>query len=246
MFDFKGTFNASQFERFVAFAKEHLHEVSNRISHLNAEVGRVGVITVVYDSAGVPTGYKADPPNSYIGRLLAAYEVLGGDVLYDLQVRPRSQPVFLRRGDEVSSPKILSNGEPLPEKALADAPSAILVGSLRGWVAETISRRETLERKIRRSLDYSDQLLEEVEVLKRIVSSVETSGSLEKLVADVRTLLSDKTYRAIADDKGRDPYGKFVRAPFTAYEPGPARPAPEGVGVQRGEGGYLVYGEGIS
>jgi hypothetical protein len=243
LFDFAGTFNGSQIARLGGFAREHVHEASARAAHLRAEATRVGTLVLLYDQAGNPVGYKASPSNSYVGRLVAAYEVLGGDVLHDLQVRSRSNPVFLVTGDEVSAPKIFSNGEPLPEKALADAPSAKLVSGVRGWIGGVVARREALERKVRRAIDYVDQLLDEADALDRVSGPPEDASSLEGRLAAITSLLADRTYRAIADDKGKDPYGKLTRAPFTAYDPGPGRAAPEGVGVERGEAGYLVYGD---
>ncbi len=242
MFDFGGTFNKSQLDRLASFVREHAHEAEAFVAHLEAELSRVGILSVIYDAAGNPIGYKASPTNSYIGRLVGAYEVMGGDVLHDLQVRPMGSPVFLVAGDEVSDPKILSNGEPVPERVLADAPSSKLVASIKRFSAGPIARRDYLERKVRRTIDYADQLLEQIAVLRSMAGGSEDEASLEGLVQAVNLLISDKTYRAIADDQGRDPYGKLSRAPFTSYDPGPDRTAPEGVGVERGEAGYIVYG----
>lgn len=245
MLDFLGTFNRSQFERLVAFAREHTHEVAARIQHLEAEATRIGAIGMVYDAAGNPTAYKVYPPESYLGRLVAAYEVMGGDVFYDLQIRAKAAPVFLRSGTETESANLFSNGEPVPEKALADAPSAKLVGNIRGWMSGVLERRDRLERKIRRAVDYADQLSDEIIILDKAVSLKEDPGSLEHAVSEINVLIADKNYRAIADDKGRDPHGKFTRAPLSAYEPGPGRKG-SATGIERGADGYLVYGKGTT
>ena len=99
--DFLGTFNKSQFDRFLAFARSQLPLIDARLLHLNAELARVGIVIFRYDN-GVPLGYAADPPQSYLGKMLAAYEVLGGNPFRDLRVRLRTDPVFIRRGDTLT------------------------------------------------------------------------------------------------------------------------------------------------
>jgi hypothetical protein len=243
MFDWLGTFNRSQFERLANFAKDQLPLLDARINHLTVELSRLGTMVMTKDGKGLPTGYAPQPANSYLGKLLAVYEILGGDPFYDLQVRSTSEPVYLMKGDEVSTPKFFSNGDPISDGALADAPSANLVMQLKSWVNDTIDRREYLERKIRRVIDYGDQLRAEMDLLKKIRGSAQQSGSLEFIISQVSTLINDKRYRAVADDKGRDKFGKYTRARFSAYEPGPSRDAPEGEGVERTDQGYYVYGD---
>jgi len=217
--------------------------VDARINHLVLELSRLGNLTMIKDVKGNPSGYKAQPSESYLGKLLAAYEVLGGDPFYDLQVRSMSEPVYLLKGDEVSTPKFFSNGDPVPEGALADAPSAALIGQLKSFIQDNIDRKEYLERKIRRTIDYGDQLRAELDRLKEAKGAVEQDGSLEFLIADVTALIHDRGYRAVADDRGRDKFGKYTKARFAEYEPGPARQAPEGEGVERTSDGYYFYGD---
>lgn len=217
--DFLGTFNRAQFERFAAFARSQLALVEGRIQHLQAEIDRIGVLVFQYDKGGVPIGYTVDPPESYIGRLMAVYEILGGDAFYDLNVRALTQPVFLHKGSESSNPQMMSNGEILPSGALADAPSAVLMQKARGWIEDTLLyRRDNLERKIRRMVDYVDHLEEEVTLLKTIDGASTDAGSLEEIFKEIQELIDDKTYRAISGDS--DPFGKKAYAPFAAYMPG--------------------------
>lgn len=243
MFDWLGTFNRSQFERLAAFAREQVPLLDARINHLVLELSRLGTLIMTKDGKGNPVGYQAQPANSYLGKLLAVYEILGGDPFHDLQVRSMAEPVYLLKGDEVATPKFFSNGDPVPEGTLADAPSANLVMQLKSFVSDTIDRREYLERKIRRVLDYGDQLRAELSQLKQIRGSVEQPGSLEYIISQVAALINDRGYRAVADDKGKDKFGKYTKAKFSAYEPGPARGVPEGEGVERTNDGYYTYGE---
>ena len=216
--DFLGTFNKSQFDRFLAFARSQLPLVEARKNHLNAELARVGQVVFQYDH-GVPLGYAGDPPNSYLGKLLAAYEVLGGDSFKDLRVRVRAQPVHIIRGDEITDAQVTSSGEPLGGKGLLDGPSATLMQLGRGWLEATLRDRfNRLERKIRRAMDYTDQLNAEIEDLERIQQVAEVRGSLEYAAAQIQLLLGDRTYRAIYDDQGKDPYGQKVYAQYSSYD----------------------------
>lgn len=250
MFDFLGTFNKSQFERLAAYARDQLLLVDARIAHLTYEQARVGFLKFTYDTAGKPTAYStgsAGGSPTYIGKLMAAYEALGGDPFYDLQARASGdQPVFYPKGTDTAANKVMSNGEPLPAKGLADAPTAQLVQQIRSWINPTLDRRAQLERKVRRMLDYGDQLQSEIEELKTIKKSAETTGSLENLIAAVNQFLSDPNYRATGDDKGADPFGKLAYAPYASYEPGEDRAAPDGLVVEKVSGGYVISGEGGS
>lgn len=242
-FDFLGTFNKSQFDRLVIYAKAQLPAVQARLLHLTAEQLRIGSLVVTYDSSGKPKGYTAQPQDSRIGKLLGAYEVLGGDVFYDLQVRPKSNPVYLQKADEASAPKLMSNGEPLPQVGLADAASANLMLGFRAFMEDPLERRAYLERKIRRAIDYADQLQEEIEVLQAITRGADEAGSLDAFVNAVNQLFTDPNYRAIGDDGGKDPFGKYIRAPFASYEPGPDRGTEDGVSVERTATGYSISGQ---
>jgi len=246
MFDWLGTFNRSQFERLVAYARARLAYVDARIQHLTVEQQRVGFLKFSYDTAGKPTSYLTGSPgfNTYIGKLMSAYEVLGGDPFYDLQVRSKSDPVYYLKGDEVATAKVLSNGEPVPQPGLADAPSGNAVRNIREWMGDHLDLLDRLERKVRRAIDYSDQLQDEIDLLKKIKSSVEVDGSLENLISTMSVLFSDPSYRSIFDDQGKDPFGKLTHAPMSSYDSGPTRTGADGLVVERTGDGAVVVGEG--
>lgn len=248
-FDWLGTFNRSQFERFAQYAREQRVMVENRIAHLTYEQMRIGFLQFSYDPAGKPIAYSTGSNGAgptYIGKLMGAYEAMGGDPFFDLQVRPMSDPVYYMQGTETAAAKVMSNGEPIPGKGLADAPSANLLMQMRSWLGPSLDRRAQLERKIRRMLDYSDQLGAEVNELRLIQGGLEDQGSLENIISAVSQLLTDPNYRATGEDNGADPFGKFVYAPYASYEPGGARKAPDGLVVERTNKGYAVSGEGGS
>src|SRR6478609_4380559 len=217
-FEFLGTFNRSQFERFLAFARSQVGLANERILHLQAEADRIGTITFRY-SNGVPQGFSADPPASYVGQLLQAYEVLGGNPFVDLRVRLRTDPIYLIRGTEVDSPQYMSNGEVIGAKGLSDSPTAELMRQAQSWVDGTLQARfGNMERKIRRAVDYSDQLQLEIANLKTIQLAATVVGSLEYIASQINQFLVDQNYRAVFDDNGGDRFGFNVYAPFSSYD----------------------------
>ena len=222
--DFLGTFNKSQWDRFLAFARSQIGLIDRRITHLQAEVERIGQISFAFDSNGAPIGFTGGSTQTYIGKLLAAYEVLGGSPAHDLRTRLRSQAVFVIPGSDTESPTLMSNGEPIGERALADGFSAELSRLAQEWLFETMDWRfDRLERKIRRALDYREQLEVEIGRLQLIQKAVDVPESLEHTASEIEQLFADPNYRAIyADLSGNDPYGLKTRAPFSSYDVDPS------------------------
>jgi len=243
-FDFLGTFNASQFKRLQAFAQAQLGDIPGRLNHLAAEQARVGSVVFQFNQS-VVVSYFASPSDSYIGRLLAVYEILGGDAFYDLPLRQaKSQALYLLPGDETHSAQVMSNGRVVGTQGLMDAASAIPVQQIRDWMNDSIQyKREALERKIRRALDYSDQLGTEMALLNVIQGKDSVDGSLANLIAAINTLITSQQYRAIADDKGQDPTGNYAYAPYIGLEPGPKRTTVDG--FYRTFQGYVTPNDGV-
>lgn len=218
--DFLGTFNRSQWDRFLVFARAQLPTIQARIFHLDAEIRRIGRITFKWDGA-TPLGFTATPSTSYLAKLLAAYEVLGGRPTHDLRTRLRTEPVTLVRGDETHSPQYMTNGEILGAKGLADGLSASLSRKAQDWLLETMHWRfGRVERKIRRMLDYKDQLELEQAQLRVMSQAATTPDSLEYIAEQVAQLFGDPGYRAIFDDQGSDEYGATTHAPYSSYDRG--------------------------
>jgi len=215
-FNFLGTFNRAQFGRLVAFVRPQMSQIDRRLQHLNAELNRVGRVEFQYDpETKEPTAYVAEPEGSYLYRLVACYEVLGGNPFIDLRTRSTAQAVFIRKGDETVSPTTLSNGEALPGKGLSDGPSGELVRRMKEWTEVILERRfGRLERRIRRTLDYADQLEAEIALLETARSS--PTRGFEKTVQDLEQLLNDPNYRAITPDS--DPFGFLTYAPYSSYD----------------------------
>lgn len=222
-YDFQGTFTASQFKRLQTYIQNQVQLIDSRIAHLKVELERIGDLAFAYDAGGVPKAYANDPPTTYCGKLYGAYQALGGDVEYDLQVRKTSDPVFLLTGSETKPVQMVSNGEVLGGLGLNNATSAGLVQNLRNWVEGDLQRRRnSLERKIRRAIDYGEQLKAEINELVLLKKDIETEGSLGFYFAAIENLKNDRQYLAITnDEKNLDPHGKGAYAPEFPYMPGP-------------------------
>ncbi len=235
MLDFLGTFNRSQFQRLLEQARANTAYIPTRQAHLKAEILRMGYLTFVYDTAGNPTAYNTGEPGmrTYIGRLMEAYEILGGNPFFDLQTRGVNNPVSYRKGTHEATAKVLTNGDVLGQAGLSDGPSGNAVRKIRAGFIGHIQALEKLERKVRRTLDYVDQLKTELVVLDRVRAAVTVEGSLEDLAKKVEGLFHDPSYRALVDDAGSDPHGKLTYAPFGSYDNGPKRTPPPGVTFQR-------------
>ncbi len=224
-FDHLGTFNLSQFQRLSKYTLAQIQDIDGRITHLSAEIARIGSVAYSFDKAKV-TGYTVNPSESYMGRLFRVYLVLGGDPYFDLKLRAKStQALWLLRADETRAPQVMNDGKVVFTGGLADATSAVLGQQIRDWMSDTLQyKRELLERKIRRALDYSDQLNDEITQLKTIKADASVNGSAANMIGAVQQLITNRTYRAIADDKGIDPDGTMSHAPYSGMEPGPSRP----------------------
>ena len=223
-FEFLGTFTASQFTRFSLWVQAQVGQIPARIQHLQAEVTRIGGIAFAYDSGGIPTFVQPSDQTTYIGRLFMAYEALGGDAAYDLQVRLMTQPVFRTTGTPNHMPQQMSNGEVVGAGGgLSDAPSAELVRQARDWTYDAqFYRRDLLERKIRRAMDYVDQLNAEVTLLQNIQQGATSAGAIGYIVSGVEQLVANRYYTAVQNDSASpDPHGKMAYAPIAAYMPNP-------------------------
>jgi hypothetical protein len=237
-----GTFNNHQISRLVSFSQNQFVDAPGRVIHLSAEIARIGNIIFSYDGGGNPISYTASPRSSYIGKLIMVYEILGGDPLFDLNVRSQAQAVYLvPAADHLAPAQQLSSGDILGQPGLQDALSSSLVQQMKTWTEEVIQyKRENLERKVRRAIDYVDQLTAEKNLLLAATSGATTPGSVSNIVAQLLVLLADPTYRAVYNDTINDYLGKLTHAPFGALNPNPNRTLDPG--TVRVDGGVILTG----
>ncbi len=220
-FEFLGTFTASQFTRFSTWTQAQVGQIPARIQHLQAELARIGGLSFSYDSGGVPTFVQPSDNTTYIGRLFQVYEALGGDAEFDLQTRQMGQPVFKTTGTPNNPSQLMSNGEVNAPVGLQDAQSAELLRSMRDWTYDAqFYRRDLLERKIRRMIDYVDQLNAEVTTLQQIQASATVQGALGYILNGINQLVGNRYYLAAQNDSSApDPHGKMAYAPIATYMP---------------------------
>lgn len=248
--DYLGTFNRSQLDRLLEFSRSQQARVQSRATHLKAELARIGKLVFRFDNDNVPESVLANPSDSYLGKLLAAYEVLGGNPFLDLRSRSRDQAVFVVKGSPANPATMMSSGEVLGSRGLQDAYSAELIRKLRRPNQEVLDHRfAQLERKIRRAIDYADQIEDEIRELELMSAPATTAGSLEALANQLQQLIDDRNYRAVYDDHKTDPLGLNTYAPFSQYDVdapvGPGIGAPNRVveRPQRQGSGFVRPGE---
>lgn len=176
-FGFYGTFTSGQLQQLIDFSLIQERDLKARNLWLSAQLTRNGVFSTEYDAqTSLPKSFTASS-GSYAAKLLQAYRILGGTPEKDFMLRTRSQPVFLTRGKNIDAATTgvdpqagysdtLSNGRRIRGSQRFDRDVGVLVDKLKSWQLEPIKRkREHLEFKIKRALDYSDQLQQEIAVL---------------------------------------------------------------------------------
>jgi len=176
-FNFFGTMTTGQLQQLIDFSLIQERDLKDRQKWLSAQLTRNGVFSTEYDAAtNLPKSFTA-PDNSYAGKLLRAYRVLGGTPEKDFMLRTTDKPVFLTRGVNINTQTagtdptsgysdIMSNGRRVRGSQRFDRDVGMPVTRLKSWQLEAIKRkREHLEFKIKRALDYSDQLQREIEVI---------------------------------------------------------------------------------
>ena len=148
-----------------------------------------------YDSSGTPVSFSA---TGYAGKLLQAYRILGGVPEQTMLLRTRDKPVFKTRGTELTVDQnsttgggysdVYSNGRRERGVQRFDRDLGIKVEKIKAWQLESIKfKRERLEYKIKRALDYSDQLQQETAAIDKLLgtglgSFLDQTTSVEVLI----------------------------------------------------------------
>lgn len=135
-----------------------------------------------------PESFTVSPSISYGAKLMLAYRILGGVPERDMLLRTSDDPVYLTRGTPFTMPKdgspvtggysdLYSNGRRYRGNQRFDRDLGVQVEKLKKWQLEAVKhKREHLEFKIKRALDYSDQLLTEKKLLETMVAADSTSS----------------------------------------------------------------------
>lgn len=197
-FNFFGTLTSGQWESFKAFARIQRIDVELRRAWLQKQLSMNGIFSTEYDGP-TPVRFSASA-GSYAAKLISAYRVLGGVPERDMLLRTSDKPVFKTKAQNISSTSagqtdggfsdVYSNGRRDRGTQRFDRDLGLRVERLKSWQLEAVkAKREALEFKIKRALDYSDQLQTELAVLDRVLD--ETSRySFENQVVAVETQMS--------------------------------------------------------
>lgn len=188
-FDFLGTFTEKQSAALFAFAEARLPNVTPRLAFIKSEIERLGWIRYEFNSEGERVNYSIEPVNSMLAKYARAYEYYGGD-LTSLQIRSRGDWIYLQKGVwDLDENKAYAGGTPSKtepyqsgNRHLNDTAPAIAVAKVKDWLIPAIKRREDLEFRIKRTVDLSDQYIEEVVKLVLRSSGAETIAHLRSEV----------------------------------------------------------------
>lgn len=199
-FNFYGVFTTGQFDKFYYFAKIQEQDLLKRISHLEKRKSQIGTVRTDYDPVtNYPVLYEPEIPYSYIDKLFLAYKALGGKPEEDFLIRNRDQPVYLKTGEDLTNDiydltggdsREFSNGRlNRMGNIRADRPMGIQIDRMKNWQLEVIKyKRESLEYKIKRALDLSDEIQKEIDLLKSMIDTEDPIRSLDGMLASVTDL----------------------------------------------------------
>jgi hypothetical protein len=198
-FNFYGTFTTGQWDELRQFALIQGPDIGARIGWLNRELSTVGIFSTIYDPAtNFPQSFSVTPSTSHGAKLLLAYRALGGFPERDFLLRTSDQPVFLMAGPPIDTNDAsgtaqagfsdqFSNGKQYRGNQRFDRDLGYPMEKFKRWQLEAIKqKREKLEFKIKRALDYSDQLQIERDFLTVIIQPASTTtvnGQIANLIA---------------------------------------------------------------
>lgn len=196
-FNFAGTFTTGQWEAFKAFAQIQKRDLSLRKQWLQRELIRVGVFSTTFDETGTkPISYVA---TGYAGKLLTAYKILGGVPEQSMLLRTRDKPVFKTKSAGLNVQvdgttdggfsDVYSNGRRERGGQRFDRDLCIRVEKLKKWQLEAIKfKREKIEYKIKKALDYSDQIQQEIVMIDKLLSV--GLGSFEDQLVSIEVIMT--------------------------------------------------------
>lgn len=226
-FNFFGTFTTGQLNDLVDFSHIQERDIEARIAWLSAELEKVGTFVTQYDDEDkYPVFFDCFPAESYGAKLLLAYKILGGVPERDMLLRTSDKPVFLKKGVNASPTdpdsgysREFSNGRVYRGTQRFDRSLGLRVEALKRWQLEAVKRkREHLELKIKRALDYSDQLQREMDLLSGL-----KDGGVSDLVTEIYKVMLTPGAMNVVDDPddgfglGVGPVGdKYVDSPTAA------------------------------
>ena len=192
-------FTSGQWEELRQFALIQASDIGARIGYLNRELTTVGIFSTQYDpSTSFPSSFTVTPATSHGAKLLQAYRALGGFPEQDFLLRTSDDPVYLTPGAPLNTNDTsgimtqgysdqFSNGKRYRGSQVFDRDLGFPMEKFKKWQLEAIKhKREHLEFKIKRALDYSDQLQIETTFLTSMIqpgTTTDVNGQIANLIA---------------------------------------------------------------
>lgn len=220
-FSFFGVFTTGQWESFKAFSRTQILELRLRRQWLQKQLLMNGIFETEYDGPR-PVSFLVNP-GSYAAKLMEAYRVLGGNPETDMLLRTRDQPVYKVSGTEIKKnadttvsggySDVYSNGRRERGNQRFDRDLGLRVEALKEWQLDAIKlKREKLEFKIKRALDYSDQLQQEISLLDKLLGDDTVQGSANSQILDVEIQMAQPGAMTVVDDVD-DVFGLSIGRP---------------------------------
>ena len=215
-----GTMSTGQWNIFRAFTLVQKVELQLRKLWLQKEIQKVGVFTTEYGPDNFPVSFSATP-GSYADKLMQAYRIMGGVPERDMLLRTSDKPVYLNRGAPPvqdqngqftdSSAGSFSNGRIVRGNQRFDRDLGLRVDRLKKWQLESIKNKlEHIEYKIKRSLDYSDQLQNELMQVNTLLGS--DVGSVDDLILQIELAMNTPGATNVVQNDD-DIFGLFIGTP---------------------------------
>lgn len=198
-FNFYGTYTSGQYNELKKFTKMQMVHIKKRISHLEYLKAKNGTLKMTFDNNNYPTKYEA-AKGTYLNKLLIAMEGLGGITTNTFRVS--NEVTYLEKGAPLSESNVdymsgygsrMSNGKRIHNTRL-DFEKGIKVSALKQFMLPAIKRkRELIEYKIKKAIDYSEQLQEQIDLLYAIIdpeNARHDARNLDYLLDDLDPVLS--------------------------------------------------------
>lgn len=192
-FNFFGTFTLGQWESLKAFSRIQREDLLLRAQSLEAELARTGVFTIEYDGP-TPVLYDA-PQGSYARKLFDAYRAMGGVPEKEMLLRNSDDPVYKVRAQPLEATDdgvvggfsdVYSNGRRERGNQRFDRDLGVIVDRFKSWQLEAVKRkREHIEYKIKRTLDHSHQLQDELSFIRALLQEPDQPGSFDAILTKV-------------------------------------------------------------
>ena len=169
-----------------------------RVQWLQKQLSMNGIFSTEYDGSN-PVSFTASA-GSYAAKLLSAYRVLGGVPERDMLLRTRDKPVFKKKAQNITTvtagvteggfSDLYSNGRRERGTQRFDRDLGLRVERFKSWQLEAVkAKRERIEFKIKRALDYSDQLQEEIAALTALLDE-SSAASFDSQMVSVENQMS--------------------------------------------------------